>query len=290
MSWAVIAVGGVTLGVGLWQGAEANKKAKKNNAFGKVPEHALYSPVNIDKSLMASVAGNQAALPDIQNLIFDTNTGITSEALRRAKKLIPGYKQAMKTYGAAGVDLLGGRLPFEDVLGIVGDRTALSNTLGTPGTAGPATLKDLGIKRLDAIQAGGGILKDMVNIAGAISPTGNYALPQNFMLSPTERLRADIEQRQLQQQNQQSGFNLAGSADPGAAAALQLALSQAGQLQGAGTSLIGAGLGRGFGGAGGTKGWSGNTSYPATAYGNPSYFSSRPAYYNGTVVPRATAV
>jgi hypothetical protein len=177
-------------------------------------------------------------------------------------------------------------------MGIVSNRNEMTNALGIPGTGTNATLKDLGLSQLDAVKAGGGILKDMVGIAETINPVGRRMSPQSMMISPQDRIRMTMEQNQLIQQSDQNKYNLGASGDPTAYAQLQLQLAQAGNdaaaIKGyanAANQAIG-GVGGAFGGMGGSGGWAGNTSVmPGAA---PSYYNSRPAYYNGSVVPRAT--
>jgi hypothetical protein len=84
------------------------------------------------------------------------------------------------------------------VLGIVSDQNELSNSLGIPGTSGAATLKELGISRPGAIQSGGGILKDMVNIAETISPISRCMTPQSMFLNPSELIAPSLEPAQLE--------------------------------------------------------------------------------------------
>lgn len=192
--------------------------------LGSVPEAALYKPINFTNQQLAAISGNQRALPDIQQLIRSASQGTSEEDIRRAVKLIPGYRQLMKKEGSAASSLLGGQLPYDDVLGIVSDRAGLAGQLGIPGTAGAATLKDLGMSRLDAITKGGGLFKDMVNIAQTVSPIERYRTPTDFFLSPQQRIAGSLEQRQLQQQSQQNAFNLEAAPDPTTVGRQQLEL------------------------------------------------------------------
>lgn len=192
--------------------------------LGHVPDAAMYKPVNFNKQQLASVLGNQKALPDIQQLIRSSSEGTREEDIRRAVGLIPGYRQMMKKEGSAASSLLGGQLPYDDVLGIVSDRAGLAGSLGIPGTAGAATLKDLGMSRLDAITKGGGLFKDMVNIAQTVSPIERYAKPTDFFLTPQQRISGALEQHQLLQQSQQNANNLEATADPTTVGRQQLEL------------------------------------------------------------------
>lgn len=272
------------------QGAVANGGA----AFGSVPKPALYEPVNFDEAQRASIMGNDNNLTAINDLVYNSNKYLDADAMTRANRFVPGYKTAMRTYGAAGNDLLNGRLPFGDVSKIVSDRTDLTNALGTPGAGGfNGTLKDLGVSQLDAIKTGGSILKDMVGIAETVNPVNRRSRPQDMFVTPSERIPWELQQHQLEQQSQQNANNLAAAGDPAAYAQLQLQLAQGGQNAQSGNGYVNA-AGSLISGAlaaygkSNSSGWSGNTSLVSGQ--GPNFYSNKPAYYNGVVVPRATAV
>lgn len=172
------------------------------------PEAAQYEPVDFAQTQLDTIFDNTNALPSIKTLVNRTNTFITNDALKRADKLIPGYRSSMTALGGAANDFLLGRVPFEDVLDIVGNRSALTSSIGTPGTGTNATLRDLGMSRAGAIQQGSGLLGQMVNIAETVSPRSTYMNPQSMMLNPLDRIRLEMEQNQLIQQSQQNANNL----------------------------------------------------------------------------------
>lgn len=172
------------------------------------PKAAPYEPIDFGEHQIDTIMGNYDALPYIEGLTKKTNNLITDESMRRAKRLIPGYKSSMKTLGNATGSLLNGQIPYEDALGIVSDRAELANGLGIPGTSTNATLKDLGISRLGALNQGAGLLGNMVSMAEQISPRGGYANPQSMMLQPSQTLPLAMQQAQLEQQSGQNVNNL----------------------------------------------------------------------------------
>lgn len=305
---AGLAVSAAGTAYGVYSQSKASKAAEGGgmpgggvfaSAFGEVPEAAEYRPVNFKQTQLDTITDNRLALPDIGRLVSGANNIITRDALTRADKLIPSYRASMDAYGRAGNELLNGRLPFEDVLGIVSDRNELANALGTPGAAGNATLKDLGISRLGAIQSGGGILKDMVGIAETISPINRYMKPQDMMLDPATRIGMEMQQNQLIQQSDQNRNNLEAAGDPAAYAQLQLALAQAGRgsTAGAGSDPIGGYIGAAGQLLSGFQSLRSQPNYSPTSTGWSGYLGQNaglanryPAYYNGVVIPRASAV
>lgn len=302
---AGVVVSAATTAYGAYSKGQAEKKASgaiSPKGAGTVPKAAEYEEVHVGKEQLRTIQDNYKALDNIIPLDRRTNAYIDSDAMARATKFIPGYKSAMDTYGRAGNDLLNARLPFSDVMDVVSNRTDLTNTVGIPGQGGTnATLKDLGLSQLDAVKAGGGILKDMVGIAETVNPVGRRASPQQMFLSPADRVNWQLQQNQLIQQSEQNKNNLAAAADPAAAAQMQLQLGQAGVQAGGGGSNAGyanaagqlvsgiAGAYANKGGGGGTPNY-GNASgavpnYSGWAKGpqDGTYYVPQAKYYNGVV-------
>ena len=245
--------------------------------LGDVPEAALYEPVDFNRAQIDAIMANRNALPDIQQLMAGANGAISNDAIRRAVKLIPGYLSSMRTMGSNTNDLLSGRLPFEDVMDIVGDRGAMTGALGIPGTGGAATLKDLGLSRMDAMKTGSGMLGDMIGMAETISPRGSYVTPQSMMVSPMERIRNEMEQSGLVQQSNQNANNLSAQADPNELAIAQLLTGQSllGNVGGGGRGIdVGAVTGAAGELIGGVNSWGKRNGYwgaPAQTDGGGFY-------------------
>ena len=199
-----------------------------SDIFGRRPVGIPYEPVKIGKSLQRSINQNKKfGLPAALDFATAVNDRFSNDVLRlnlgRARTLYPGYDSAVDSYTGATKDLLEGRLPFEDVLGIVSDRQSLSGAIGVPGGAGAATLKDLGISRLGAIETGAKMFQSFLTTqANAVSPIPQLVRPDQIfnytMLTPETRLNADITQAQLKQQSLQSAEFLAAGPDPAAQA------------------------------------------------------------------------
>lgn len=297
-----IAIAGAVIGAGttIYSGMQQKKAAAgaggaiSAKSAGTVPEAAKYDEVDVGKEQRKTLWDNYSALDNIIPLDQRTNAFIDADAMKRATAFIPGYKSAMDTYGRAGNDLLNGRLPFSDVLDIVSNRTDLTNSVGIPGQGGTnGTLKDLGLSQLDAVKAGGGILKDMVGIAETVNPVSRRAKPQDMFLDPSERVNWKIQQQQLIQQSQQNENNLAAAADPAAAMQMQLALAQSGQKAGGGggggygdaASQLVSGIAGAYG-AKSSSGASGGAYQLGGAGPQPGTYYAKPAYYNGIVQPK----
>jgi hypothetical protein len=94
-------------------------------------------------------------------------------------------------------ELLNGRLPFDDVMGIVSNRQELSNTLGTPGTSTNATLKDLGMSRLSAMNQGGDMMSRIAQLAQMIDPMEQRSRPQDWMTTPSQTIPWKIGEQEF---------------------------------------------------------------------------------------------
>lgn len=229
---ALIGVAG-TVGTTMYSQSQQKKamaqsqSAMQGGEFGEVPKAALYEPMNFNEEQRYAIGSNIDAMTRIKQLVNVTNPFITNDALRRVRALVPAYTQSMRQMGANTSSLLSGQLPFDDVADIVSDRASLGGGIGTPGTSGGATMKDLGLSRLDAMKTGAGMLGEMVNMAETISPRGSYINPREMFVSPLDRIRAEMEQRQLEQQSTQNYYNLKASQNPSEAAALQMRLGLA---------------------------------------------------------------
>lgn len=194
------------------------------------PKAAEYQPVDFTQAQRGAILGNRSNLDAIQGLLGDSNSMTALLDRQRANRLIPGFNQILKSEAGATGSLLNGQLPYDDVLGVVSDRNSLAGSLGTPGAAGNATLKDLGLSRLDAIKTGGGLFKDMVGIAQSVSPIERYGKPTDFFVSPEQRIQDTMNQNQLIQQSTQSKYNLDAAPTTGQQIQLAALLGSSGPL------------------------------------------------------------
>lgn len=285
--WAAVIGAGASLAGGAIAGAGAEKGQKgaaaaRAGAFGDAqsflsrmagggmgsleemfgskldPEAFLYHPVDITQSQLDTIQGNIRAFPSALQLTNSVNPSIWRNDLNRIRELMPTYDDSRDLFLGATKSLLAGQLPFQDVEDIVSNRSGISGMLGTPGGGRNATLRDLGMSRLQATQTGGSMFQQFVQMAEQISPVGAQMRPQQMMFSPQERLNADIEQRALQQQGMASAEMARAMPDPAQNA---LANAQIGlQFAGLGGNFSGGagmgmqGLGQGIAAAGGMFG------------------------------------
>lgn len=178
------------------------------------PEAFLYHPIDITQSQLDTISGNIKAFPSALELTNMVNPSIWKNDLNRIRSLMPGYDNSRDMYLGATNRLLAGQLPFQDVEDIVSNRSGVSGSLGTPGGGRNATLRDLGLSRMDAINQGGSMFQQFIQMAEAISPVSSQMRPQQMMFTPQERLQADILQRSLEQQGMASAAMAEAMPDP----------------------------------------------------------------------------
>lgn len=241
-SYVAIAGTVISVGAGVYNSSQQSKAAKKASSaqskageginFGEKPKAAEYKPVDFTQEQMNTIQGNLKNVNEAGKLSMRSNAFIDSDTLARARKFIPNYDENLRLEGLNTNNLLNGRLPYDDVLGIAANRNNLSNSLGTPGASTPATLRDLGLSRLDAIKAGTGMMNQIVNMAETINPVGRRMVPQDMYLKPIDRISASMQQNQLIQQSDQNKYNIEAGLSPTEQAQAQLGLNA--QLNGGG--------------------------------------------------------
>lgn len=168
-------------------------------AFGDSlnPEAFLYEKVDLTQSQLDTISGNLKAFPSADKLVDRVNPEIWKNDQARIRNLMPGYDAAKDSYLGTMRNLQEGELPFSDVADIVAGRAGASGVLNTPGGARNATLRDLGLSRMDAMREGNSMFGQFVNISQQISPVEHQMRPQQMFFTPQERAQMDIQQAEL---------------------------------------------------------------------------------------------
>lgn len=242
---SVVAIAGTAYGA--YSTSQNNKRAKAAAAgggdvsgliddydasavFGTKPKAAefvnkAYNPVDYGEVQNKTINDNLGSLPDILKLITQINSINRADSALRVETFAPGFGQNLRTMTDSARALVGGQLPYQDVLDIVSDRQELGNTLGTAGTYGAATLKDFGLSRLQAMQTGAEMMSRIGNLIESIDPVASRSRAQDFTLSPTQTVplaQADAQfgasydqmERILKQQSEQNKYLLEAAPDP----------------------------------------------------------------------------
>lgn len=331
-AWAIIAsVAGAAISGAA--SASSNRKAEKNRqnaangasaylkklrgsgsaylaeAFGSKlnPEEFLYNPVDLTQSQLDTIAGNLRAIPGAVKIQDKVNPAIWKNDQNRIRALMPGFDAARDSYVGTMTNLQNGQMPFSDVQDIIGARASGSGVLASPGGSRNATLRDLGMGRMDAMREGNSMFGNFVQISQQISPVERQFNPQQMFFTPQQRAELDIQQAALTQAgaasaelarampnpaenalvNAQMALNASNMANPGnGSSAWTSALSMfGGALSAYGGARAMQGNGGGGGGSGGNWGGYSPQGWMTSSSGGGRTVSQRPpgmpAYYGG---------
>lgn len=165
-------------------------------AFGSRmdPEAFLYNPVDLTESQLSTIQGNLRAIPGSLRIQDRVNPAIWRNDQNRIRALMPGFDAARDSYVGTMTNLQAGTLPFSDVQDMISTRASGSGVLATPGGSRNATLRDLGIGRMDAMREGNSMFGNFVQISQQISPVERQFTPQQMFFTPQQRADADIQQ------------------------------------------------------------------------------------------------
>lgn len=285
--------------------------------FGKKPQVADYTPVDMSAEQLKALQGDIAAWPQIQEL----GSLYQSYMLNAYEEAIPGFKDILKLGGQTTKDMLGqseqllhGEIP-EDVKQQVQRSSAFQSLMG--GTAGSGmasalTARDLGVTSLNLIGQGAQLAGQAGNAAQRWASLSGAELPQGMLVTPQQQAQLDMQQNLIKQATQQTKYNVAAAPDPVAKGLSDIVENLTAAYLGGKVGTIGAGNAQAtqaaqspyaggagsFGGAGAGTSWdTAGTTAPApaptagTAY-NPynagfdygvGYPASNPQnYYGGT--------
>lgn len=247
MSWGFVAAAAISA-VGAYAGSRSQSRAQRQTqqnyansleallagagpeVFGSVPEHVPYEPVDITQSQLDTIQGNLTALPYARALSRQVNREVIRNDLTRIRALVPGYDEKLGLIMDESTMNLRGDTNLPDYFdNVIRNRAEAGAALGTPGTYGSATARDLGLSQMDLMDRGNSMFQNWLQTANAaVSPIQSQMRPQEMFFTPQQRLEADILQAQLKQQSGQSAANLAAMPDPTAAGIFNARLSTLG--------------------------------------------------------------
>lgn len=193
-----------------------------DDIFGTKPE-AIFPP-SVDESLTKNEAQIRGqGLPAALEFTSDINQQYADETLSmnldRILSFIPNFNEQSAYINTASEDLLSGQLPFEDVMDIVSDRGSLAGSLGTPGGSFNASLKDLGLSRLSAIQQGQNMFQSFAQtLASVVSPIPQYARGDEILPYTSLTAQGRVQGELATVEAAQKAALIEAMADPAAAA------------------------------------------------------------------------
>lgn len=188
---------------------------------------AEYNPVNISESQRSSVQGNLDNFDLINQLVGRTNSATTQNDISRILNFDPRALSTLDNLSSQANAWSSGRLPQDAIQDIISNASSRSAAYGTPGGAAPATLRDLGLNSMDAVQRGSSLFSQIMQQAEAISPVSRQIAAPQFYITPQQGLQTDLQQALLDQQSRQNANNLNAAPDPALNLMAQLRLQAA---------------------------------------------------------------
>jgi hypothetical protein len=250
----------VSAGSAAYASHQANKKAKQANsqaqgvrdAYGRVVQYAKMNPEafgeKIDFSPVAydplfqkdpgygkiagdTIAGNQRNLGANLNLMRDTNQGITQDALTRINTIYPQFQGQFNQQSQNTANLLAGQIPQEDRNAMTARRTE-AQSLGGGGVNQQQVAADLGLSRMQAMEAGAAGLTNNLNLWNSIDPLSRRVNPQSMFVDPQQAINSSIQENQFDATQaaaeRDAAINYAMMPDPRKAGMMNLLAGQAG--------------------------------------------------------------
>lgn len=194
---------------------------------GSRVQAAQYNNVALADSLGSTIGANRQNLSAASDLAWNTNAATLANDLTRISQFAPGALATLSNLSSSAQSLSAGQLPQDVIQQLISQRSSSSAAAGIPGGSAPATLRDLGLTSLDAVNQGASLLQSILQSAEQISPIGRQLSPAQFQVDVNTGLQTDLAQALLQQQSQQNAYNLAATPDPAKSLQAQLQIQMA---------------------------------------------------------------
>ena len=176
--------------------------------FGSTPDE-----LDLSASINQALSTNQGNRATIDQLVGGFNDDISAEALNRAVRFDPNFRQNLSTLSDSARSLLRGEIPIDVRDQLVRNRAELTALNGVAGTGGAATSRDLGLTSLDLQNRGQSFFQQVNSIRDQIDPLSRHIQRQQFLLDPGTQVAVD-----------QSNNAIRSLANPGASGLFQLDL------------------------------------------------------------------
>jgi len=208
------------------------------DVFGSVPEASEYEAVDPIEQFNNTLSSNEENLDRITDLVRGINDYVTQDSLDNIDAVFPEFRKQLAQYSGISSDYMNGQIPFDDVLTTVERGQEARGIIGTAGTTDSATLKDLGLLKMDVMNQGTSMFERVTALSQQISPASRRVSAANYLLDPTTVTQVNLQNAENNQASQQSANNLASYPDPVAANLFQLDSLLAGTSQNSITSAF----------------------------------------------------
>jgi hypothetical protein len=214
-----------------------------------------FNPINVQEEQQKAIAGNQAALPGIENLVGGINKFNMDQITQMLNQTLPGFQGMQAQAGSTISQEMAGQIPQADQ-NVVQDSAAakaLGGGYGGSGAHGALVARDLGLTSLAITQQGLSSFEDWTQKTDALyAPAlgAGQALFSSMFVTPGQQIASDTSERNAQFQHDwtQNQIDWQSSLGYLAGNELQTDSSQLNSMIG---SIAGSAAGGGGGGGGG---------------------------------------
>lgn len=192
-----------------------------SDAFGTVPEAAVYQPVVAGDVQFATIQENLQNTPGADRAMVAANRLNEQNDIARMVVFDPAWYQNMHRASIQIKDLMEGKLPIDSVVDVLTDNAEQAALNGRIGNTCKMTARDLGISRLQMQALGRLEMGRNIDRVHAASPQQRQVAIQDMFQTPQNRIGLALSQAQLIQNSLQNAHNLAAAGDPAALAKVQ---------------------------------------------------------------------
>lgn len=196
------------------------------DAFGSVPDPALYDPVDSREVIYAAINENLENVPAAERHIQAVNRMNENNDIVRITAFAPEFLHLAHKNSSTIRDLLNGKLPIDEIVNILTDEAEQAALNGRIGNTGRRTHRSLGITRLRMQDYARKMLDAHVTTAQRVSPVQRQQALQDMLGTPQNRVALALTQAQLIQQSLQNANNAAAAGDPAKLGELQIKVQQ----------------------------------------------------------------
>jgi len=134
---------------------------------------------------------------DLDRFLRDQQFNNTDRNIARAARIDPNFSDNLGTLSNQARALLRGELPQDVLDERIRDRAQISAGTGVAGTAREATLRDLGLDSLDAINRGASLFQQANDIREQVDPISGRLNTRDFFIDPTRQIGIDDRNSQV---------------------------------------------------------------------------------------------
>lgn len=197
-----------------------------SEAFGTVPDAALYEEVDSRETIYAAINENLQNIPAAERHIAAVNRMNENNDIVRMTAFAPEFLHLAHKSSSTIRDLMNGKLPIDEVTNILTDEAEQAALNGRIGNTARRTHRSMGLTRLQMQSMARRELERQVILVERVSPIQRQQSIQEMLGTPANRVGLALTQAQLIQQSLQNANNADAAGDPTKFGELQVRLQK----------------------------------------------------------------